>query len=337
MTIQKSFGSDNHSGVHPDVLAAIAKANLGHMPAYGADAVTASAVKLFQETFHKKAEVFFVFTGTAANTLSIRAACRPFEAVVATNIAHINEDECGAPEFITGNKLLTFPHVNGKLPLEVIDRLRIDYKDPHRVVPKLVSLTQATELGTVYDPEEIRAITKAAHARGLLVHMDGARLANAAMHLGLELHELTTDVGIDVLSFGGTKNGLLCAEAVVFLKDDLAQHFPFLRKQSMQLASKMRYLSSQFLPYLGEALWKVNAAQANSMAQRLNTKLKALPAARIPYPTQANEVFAILPEPWSTRLQARAPAYLWDAGSGLLRFVTSFDTTDADVDALFVD
>ncbi|RYZ56627.1 MAG: threonine aldolase [Proteobacteria bacterium] len=267
----------------------------------------------------------------------MRAACRPFEAVVATNIAHINEDECGAPEYITGNKLLTFPHANGKLPLDVIDRLRIDYKDPHRVVPKLISLTQATELGTVYNPEELKAITKAAHARGMLVHMDGARLANAAMHLGLELKELTTEVGIDVLSFGGTKNGLLCAEAVVFLKDDLAEHFPFLRKQSMQLASKMRYLSSQFLPYLGEGLWKENAAQANAMAQRLNGKLMALPGAVIPFATEANEVFAILPEPWATRLRERAPAYLWDAGSGLLRFVCSFDTTEADVDSLFVE
>jgi threonine aldolase len=335
MTMQKSFGSDNHSGVHPDVLAAIAKANIGHMPAYGGDAVTKSATKLFQDTFHNRAEVFFVFTGTAANTLSIRASCRPFEAVVATNIAHINEDECGAPEFITGNKLLTFPHVNGKLSLEVIDRLRIDYKDPHRVVPKLVSLTQATELGTVYKPDELRAITKAAHSRGMLVHMDGARLANAAMNLGLELKELTTDVGIDVLSFGGTKNGLLCAEAVVFLKEDLEQHFPFIRKQSMQLASKMRYLSSQFLPYLGDELWKKNAAQANAMAQRLNGRLKALPGAILPFPTEANEVFAVLPEPWSSRLREKAPAYLWDASSGLLRFVTSFDTTEADVDALF--
>lgn len=331
----KSFGSDNHSGVHPEILLAISMANEGHMPAYGGDRITAASIEQFRVTFKKDVEVFFVFTGTAANTLAIRACCRSFEAVVATAIAHINEDECGAPEFMTGSKILGFAHENGKLPVSVIEKIRMAPDDPHRVLPKLVSITQATELGTIYTADELRALTNAAHARGLLVHMDGARLVNAAAHLGVELSALTTDVGIDVLSFGGTKNGLLCAEAVVFFRKDLAEAFAFMRKQSMQLASKMRYLSSQFIPYLETDLWRKNALQANAMAIYLRRRLESIEGARCPWPTEANEVFAILPEPWLSYLQKTAPAYLWDASTGLLRFVCSFDTTETDVDRLF--
>lgn len=329
----KSFGSDNHSGVHPDILAAIHEANVGHQPAYGADAVTAKAKQLFQNTFGPDAEVFFVFTGTAANTLAIRGLCQPFEAVVATSCAHLNEDECGAPEFVAGNKILSFPPVEGKLSLDVIDRLKINPNDPHRVVPKLVTLTQATELGTVYSLNELKAITERAHARGLLVHMDGARLANAAVHLGCELGDVTTAVGVDALSFGGTKNGLLCAEALVFLKPNLSPSFAFMRKQSMQLASKMRYLSCQFIPYLQDQLWKKNATQANAMALYLRDRLLQLPGVEIPYPTQANEVFAVLPPAIGKHMQAQARAYAWDGN--LHRFVSSFDTTRHDVDDLF--
>ncbi len=329
----KSFGSDNHSGVHPDVLSAIQEANAGHQPAYGADAVTEKARQLFRQTFGSDAEVFFVFTGTAANTLAIRGLCRPFEAVVATSCAHLNEDECGAPEFISGNKILSFPPQNGKLNLECVDRLKINPGDPHRVVPRLVTLTQATELGTVYGLDELRALTERAHARGLLVHMDGARLANAAVHLGCELADVTTAVGIDALSFGGTKNGLLCAEALVFLKPQLAPNFAFIRKQSMQLASKMRYLSCQFIPYLEAQLWKRNASQANAMALYLRDRLSALPDCQIAYPTQANEVFAVLPPLLAKQMQEKARAYAWEGA--LHRFVCSFDTTQDDVDALF--
>lgn len=328
----KSFGSDNHSGVHPDVLTAIQEANIGHQPAYGGDAVTEKARELFRRSFGPDCEVFFVFTGTAANTLAIRGLCRPFEAVIATSCAHLNEDECGAPEFVAGNKILSFPPVDGKLSADVIDRLKINPNDPHRVVPKLVSLTQATEFGTVYDLSELRLITERAHARGLLVHMDGARLANAAVHLGCELADLTTAVGVDALSFGGTKNGLLCAEALVFLKPNLSPSFAFIRKQSMQLASKMRYLSCQFLPYLQDQLWKKNATQANAMALYLRERLSKVPGCELPYPTQANEVFALLPPALAKHMQEKARAYAWD---GLLhRFVCSFDTTKADVDAL---
>ncbi len=335
METTKSFGSDNHSGVHPDILLAIARANEGHAPAYGGDPLTKAAVEQFRATFKKKVEVFFVFTGTAANTLSIRSTCRSFDAVVATQIAHINEDECGAPEFITGSKILGFPHEQGKLPLAVIERLRILPSDPHRALPRLVSITQATEVGTVYSPDEIKALVHAAHGRGMLVHMDGARLANAAASLDLSLSELTTATGIDVLSFGGTKNGLLCAEAVVFFREDLADSFAFMRKQSMQLASKMRFLSSQFLPYLRDDLWLKNASHANSMALYLRRRLERISGAVFPYATEANEVFAILPPDWSSHLQTAAAAYLWESTSGLLRLVCSFDTTEADVDRLF--
>ena len=304
------------------------------MPAYGADEVTLRARDLVRKSFRNPlAEVYFVFTGTAANTLSIRASCRPFEAVIATDIAHINEDECGAPEYNTGSKILGFPANDGKLPLKVIEELTINPSDPHRVLPRLLSLTQATECGTVYTRAELRALTEAAHRRNLLVHMDGARLANAAVGLGCELHEITE--GVDVLSLGGTKNGLLCAEAVVFLKPELAEGFPFIRKQSMQLASKGRYLSSQFIPYFEDELWRENASQANSMALYLRELLqRAVPTAEFPYATEANEVFVIVPEAFALRLQKEGPAYLWDKPTGLLRLVCSFDTTREDIEGL---
>lgn len=329
----KSFGSDNHSGVHPSVLTAIQEANRGHQSAYGTDSVTEEARRVFKKTFGPDADVFFVFTGTAANTLAIRGLCRPFEAVVASSCAHLNEDECGAPEYISGNKILSFPPVEGKLTPTIIEGLKINPTDPHRVVPRLLTLTQATELGTVYSISELRALTELAHRRGLLVHMDGARLANAAVHLGCELGDLSTAVGIDALSFGGTKNGLLCAEALVFLKPGLSPSFPFIRKQSMQLASKMRYLSCQFLPYLEDQLWKRNAGQANAMALYLHERLRQLGGCEIPYPTQANEVFAKLPDSLGRHMQEKARAYAWD--NSLYRFVASFDTTREDVDALF--
>ena len=330
-----SFGSDNHAGVHLAVLEAIQAANKGHQPAYGADSITAEAEALIRKEFGAEVAVYFVFTGTAANTLAIRALCHSHEAVVAANTAHINEDECGAPEFITGNKLLTFPHADGKLPLQVIDALVINPDKPHRVLPRLVSITQATEVGTVYSISELKALISLAHARGLLVHMDGARLANAAVHLGCTLGEISTDLGVDALSLGGTKNGLLCAEALIFRSASHANRFPFLRKQSMQLASKMRYLSCQFIPYLRDGLWRDNARCANQTAMYLKSQLETrIPGVDLPYPTQANEVFARIPDPWRETLQKRAKAYNWEGN--LLRFVCSYDTTEHDVDRLFI-
>lgn len=333
--MKKSFGSDNQSGVHPAVLAAIDNANVGHEPAYGADSHSARARELFRAAFASDLEVFFVFTGTAANTLAIRAACASYEAVVATDIAHIHEDECGAPAWLGGHTVLTFPSEQGKFPLERIDQLRIRPGDPHRVQPRLLSLTQATECGTVYTPEELKALTARAHARGLLVHMDGARLANAAAYLGCSLAELTVRAGIDILSFGGTKNGLLAGEALVFFKPELAEAFPYYRKQAAQLASKMRFLACQFIPYLEEGLWRSNAQAANAMARYLRERLATVPGAEFPYPTEANEVFVRLSENERIKLMERSGAYVWEQTSGLLRLVTSFDTQRSDIDQLF--
>ncbi len=332
--VWKSFGSDNHAGVHPAVLKAIQEANVGHVPAYGNDPTSERAKEIIRaELGQPHAEIFFVFTGTAANTLSIRSACRPFEAVVATDIAHINEDECGAPEYNTGSKILGFPHVDGKLPLSVIENLTIEPKDSHRVLPKLVSITQATEMGTVYKPDEVRALADIAHKRGLYLHMDGARLSNAIVGAGTNTQDMLK--GVDVLSLGGTKNGLLCGEAVVFLNPELGERFAFIRKQSMQLLSKGRYLSCQFIPYFAEGIWRKNAEQANAMAKYLRSSLiKACPEAQFPYATEANEVFVILPDELSKRVQKEGPAYLWDKQTGLIRLVCSYDTEVSDIDNL---
>lgn len=334
MTGNISFGSDNHSGVHPKVLMAMSEANRGHHRAYGADAITDQAQQLFKETFGSLAETFFVFNGTAANTLAVRTICKSYEAVVVCDLAHLNTDECGAPEFVGGNKILSFPsrHQDGKLEPSVLETLEINPQNPHRVLPRMLSLTQATELGTVYSARELQALCEVAHRRNLLVHMDGARLANAAAHLGCELRELTTEVGVDVLSFGGTKNGLLCAEALVFLTPGLSQGFEFIRKQSMQLASKMRYLSAQFLPYLGDKLWQSNALKANQTAQYLRARLAEIPGVGFPLVTQANEVFVRAPLPLQAFLLDYGKAYLWD--HGLVRLVCSFDSTSEHVDSL---
>ncbi len=334
MTESISFGSDNHSGVHPTILMAINEANRGHHRAYGADAITDQARQLFKEIFGSQAETFFVFNGTAANTLAVQATCKSYEAVVVCDLAHLNTDECGAPEFIGGHKIISFtsPHQDGKLEPGILETLDVNPLNPHRVLPRLLSLTQATELGTIYSPVELQALCEVAHRRNMLVHMDGARLANAAAHLGCELRDLTTEVGIDVLSFGGTKNGLLCAEALVFLTPGLSEGFEFIRKQSMQLASKMRFLSCQFLPYLGDKLWRVNALKANQAAQYLRGRLGEIPGVGFPLLTQANEVFVRAPLPLQTFLMDYGKAYLWD--QGLVRLVCSFDSTAEHVDAM---
>ena len=333
MQTHLSFGSDNHSGVHPAVMLALAEANQGHTPAYGADPWTAKAKHLLKQCFGADSEIFFVFNGTAANTLAIRSLCQPYEAVFAASNAHIQEDECGAPEYICGNKILTVASEEGKLSLKALEQLQIDPGNPHRVLPRLVSITQATESGTVYTLSQLQDICDLAHKKGMLVHMDGARLANAAAFLGLELADCTSAVGIDALSFGGTKNGLLCAEALIFLKPGLAHRFDYLQKQSMQLASKMRFLSSQFIPYLEQKLWLTNAQNANSMAQYLRSRLSKLSSVHFPYPTQANEVFVRVNPTQAQHLYAEAAAYPWD--EGLVRLVCSFDTTKEAIDRLF--
>lgn len=328
----RSFASDNYAGVHPEVLAAIAAANGGHQTSYGDDAYTARLGEVVRDHFGSQAEVLPVFNGTAANVLSLQSMCHPWEAVICTDNAHAHMDEGGAPEKVAGLKLLTVPHVDGKLSPDLIDRQAWGFGDQHRAQPRVVSITQSTELGTVYTPEEIGAISEHAHAKGMLVHLDGARISIAAAALGLPLRAFTTDVGVDVLSYGGTKNGLLLGEAVVVLNPDAVRGLPFLRKGGMQLASKMRFLSAQLVALLEDDLWLRNARHARAMAARLEAAVRAA-GIDVVHPVQANAVFAAIPPDIADRLRERFFFYTWDETTGVVRLMTAFDTTEADVDA----
>jgi threonine aldolase len=328
----RGFASDNAATVHPEVLAAIARANVGHARGYGDDDYTPRVEALFAEQFGERATTFLVFNGTAANVLSLRAACRRWEAVICAQSSHLNVDECGAPEAIAGVKLLTAEAENGKLTPELVERLIARVGDEHAVQPRVVSLSQCTELGTVYSVPETRELAGVAHAHDLLVHVDGARLCNAAVAIGLPLAALTSEVGVDVLSFGGTKNGLLGAEAVVFLEPTLADGFQYVRKQSLQLASKMRFLAAQFDALLHDQLWLRCARHANAMAARLADAVAHIDGVTITRPVETNAVFAILPRAAIEALQQRFQFYTWDERRGEVRWMCSWDTTEEDVD-----
>ena len=334
----RAFASDNFSGAHPRILDAIAAANEGHATAYGDDRLTTSVRERFREHFGEEAEAFLVFNGTAANVLSLSALARPHEAVICAESAHLNMDECGAPERIAGVKLLTVRAPDGKLDPLALERFDARRGDQHAVQPRIVSISQATELGTVYAAGEVAALAEAAHERDMFLHVDGARLANAAVSLGVTLRALTTDAGVDVVSFGGTKNGLLLGDAVVFLRPALAEGFPYVRKQLAQLASKMRFLSAQFEALLGSDLWNLNAAHANAMAQRLAGAIAGVDGVEIVAPVQANAVFAALPAATIERLRDELPGdppfYVWDEERGTVRLMCSWDTTPEDVDGL---
>jgi threonine aldolase len=334
----RGFASDNNSGAHPDVIEAITAVNEGHVVAYGDDDYTAAAANRFRDHFGDDALPFFVFNGTGANVTAIDALTAPHEAVICTDVAHLNVDECGAPERITGIKLLTVANAGGKLTPDDVRRWEASRGDEHQVQPRVVSITQATELGTVYTVEETRAIADAAHALDMYLHVDGARLANAAVALDAELGEITTDAGADVISFGGTKNGLLLGEAVVFLRPGLSSDFLFTRKQLGQLASKMRFVAAQFDALLAGDLWRRNAAHANSMARRLADAVTAIDGVELAYPVEANGVFANLPAAAIDRLREALPAampfYVWDQEAGTVRLMCSWDTTPEDIDEL---
>ncbi|MEU5218683.1 low specificity L-threonine aldolase [Streptomyces sp. NPDC020807] len=329
----RGFASDNYAGVHPEILAAIALANEGHQVAYGEDQYTEHLQEVMRSHFGPTAEAFPVFNGTGANVTALQALTDRWGAVICAESAHINVDEGGAPERMGGLKLLTVPTPDGKLTPELIDRQAWGWEDEHRAMPQVVSITQNTELGTLYTVEEIRAIVEHAHAKGMKVHLDGARIANAAASLGVPLRAFTTDVGVDVLSYGGTKNGMLFGEAVVVLNPDAVSHMKHLRKLSMQLASKMRFLSVQLEALLAGDLWLRNARHGNAMAQRLATGVRDLDGVEILYPVQANAVFAVLPQEVSRRLQERFRFYFWDEAAGVVRWMCSFDTTEGDIDA----
>jgi threonine aldolase len=328
----RAFGSDNHAGAHPEVIDAIIAANDGHAPSYGADEWTARVDATFRDHFGPDARTFLVFNGTGANIASVDALTRPFEAVICAETAHMNVDECGAPERLTGTKLLAISTDHGKLSPSDLGRWESSRGDEHQVQPRMVSITQASELGTVYTLEETRAIADAAHALGMHVHVDGARLANAAAALERSLRDLTTEAGVDVVSFGGTKNGLLVGDAVVILNPDLGDTFAFTRKQLGQLASKMRFLAVQFEALLTSDLWLRNAAHANDMAARLATAVERVDGVEITHPVEANAVFARLPRPAIDRLLSELFFYVWDEADDEVRWMCSWDTTADDVD-----
>lgn len=335
----RSFASDNYAGTHPEVLAALADANRGHQVAYGADVYTARLTEVMRDHFGGQTEVFPVFNGTGANVTALTSMLPRWGAVVAASTAHINTDENGAPERIGGLKLLTVDTPDGKLTPELIDRQAWGWGDEHRAQPLAVSITQTTELGTLYTVDEIRAITEHAHAKGMTVHMDGARIANAAAALGVPLRDFTTDAGVDILSFGGTKNGALFGEAVVTLDPTVANGLIYLRKVNMQLASKMRFVSAQLLALFEDDLYLRSASHANTMATRLRGTLEreigdgTISGLGFSQPTQANAVFALIAKEAADRIRERVHFYDWNRAAGEVRWMTAFDTTQDDVDA----
>jgi threonine aldolase len=335
----RGFASDNYSGIHPDVLSAIAAANGGHQVAYGEDAYTERLQQVFAEHFGEGVEAFPVFNGTGANVVGLQSMLPRWGAVIAASSAHINVDEGGAPERVAGIKLLTVPSDDGKLTPDLIDREAWGWGDEHRAQPLVVSITQSTELGTLYSVDEITAIADHAHSLGMTLHMDGARISNAAASLGLPLRAFTRDAGVDVLSFGGTKNGAMLGEAVVVLNSEASAGLTFLRKLNMQLSSKMRFVSAQLIALLDGDLWLRNAAHSNAMAQRLRAGVEdgitsgSITGVAFTQPTQSNGVFATLPAGVADRLRESFRFYDWDASKNEVRWMCSFDTTEADVDA----
>jgi threonine aldolase len=332
-TRPRGFASDNSAGVHPSVLTAIAAVNEGHVLAYGHDPYTQEIERRVGAQFGERARAFFVFNGSAANVLSLRAACRPWQGAICADSAHVNVDECGAPESVGGVKLLTVPTPDGKLTPELAER-RIDrIGEEHVVQPRVLTVSQSTELGTLYQPDELRALAEFAHGHGLVLHVDGSRLTNAAAALGVSLGEASTVLGADIVSFGGTKNGLLGGEAVVFAEPELAEDFLYLRKLTLQLASKMRFVAAQFDAYLTDDLWHRNAAHANAMAARLQAAVAGIEGVRITRAVQANVVFATLPAEAIGPLQDEFSFYTWDERADEVRWMCSWDTSTSDVDA----
>ncbi len=329
----RGFASDNYAGAHPEVLAAIAAANGGHQIAYGEDVYTAELQNVVRQHFGGQAEAFPVFNGTGANVIGLQSMLPRWGAVVCSTTAHIHTDENAAPERVAGLKLLTVPTPDGKLTPELIDLEAWGWGDEHRAQPLAVSITQTTELGTAYTADEIAAIADHVHERGMKLHLDGSRISNAAASLGLPLRAFTTDAGVDVVSLGGTKNGLLFGEAVVVLNPAAVDGIPFLRKLDMQLASKMRFVSAQLIALYGGDLWLRSASHANAMAQRLRQAVASLPGVTLTQETQANAVFAIVPPGVADRLRESFRFYDWNPATGEVRWMCAFDTTEADIDA----
>ena len=328
---KRSFASDNNAGVHPEMIEAIRAANDGHVIAYGNDPFTARAIKLFQKHFGRDVAVYFVFGGTGANVLGLKAVTKPHHAILCAETAHVNVDECGAPEKFTGCKLISVPTPDGKLRVEQIKPLLHGIGVEHYAQPRVISVSQATEMGTVYTKKELKSLGDFAHDHDLLLHVDGARLANAAVSLNASLKELTADAGVDVLSFGGTKNGMMYGEAVIFFDKSMGADFKYIRKQGMHLASKMRFISAQFEALLSGDLWRRSAAHSNRMAQLVASELTKVPQIQLTQPVEANGIFVLIPRKYVPQLQKKYFFYVWDEEISEVRLMASFDTTEDDV------
>ncbi len=325
------FASDNGSGIHPQILDAIVAANQGHVKGYGYDSYTAQAEAAFKAQFGNDIDVFFVYSGTGANVLALESCIRSYEAVICSDMAHIYTDEAGAPERFLQAKLMTIPSVNGKITPEQVLPILVGRGVEHHVQPKVISLTQSTEYGTVYSAAELKAFGDLARAENLYLHVDGARISNAVVATGISARELIRDAGVDVMSFGGTKNGMMMGEAIVFFNKDLARNFLYRRKQGMQLASKMRFISAQFSAFFHNDLWLQTATHANAMAQKLESGLRSFGKITITQPVQVNAVFAIFPTGVAELLQQEFPFYVWNEHTNEVRLMCSFDTTLDDI------
>jgi len=331
MLVNTMFGSDNHSGMHPDILQAIEKANSGFTVAYGEDPYTQRAIQLFKQHFGEHIDVFFLYNGTATNILGLKAVTHSFNSIICAETAHLNVHECCGPENFLGCKLLTIKTPDGKLTSDLVLPYLTGFEDPHVAQPKVISITQPTELGTLYSLQELKNVAKLAHAHNMLLHMDGARLSNAAAALNVTFKQLTKETGVDLVSFGGTKNGMMFGEAVIFCNTQYSQNFQYIRKQGMQLASKMRFISAQFEAFLSNDLWLCNARHANAMAQLLAKKLRRIPQIKITQKVQANAVFVKIPPSLISPLRKHYFFHIFDEQYSVARLMCSFNTTKKDV------
>lgn len=332
-----SFGSDNHSGAAPEIMQAISNANIDFAIAYGEDPYTKEAEEIFKRDFGPDTEVFFVFNGTGANILALNALTNSYNSIICADSAHINVDECGAPEKLTGCKLVAVPTVDGKVSVESVKRELKGFGFQHHSQPKVLSISQPTELGTLYTPKEIKALADLMHEHDGYLHVDGSRISNAAAALNMKIREFTSDLGVDALSFGGTKNGMLIGEAVVFFKKEPANNFLYMRKQAAQLFSKNRYIAAQFTEFLKDGLNIRLAAHSNSMAKYLASEVNKLPAVKISRPVETNGVFAILDKEVTEQLTKKHFFYIWDEETGEVRWMCSWNTTKENIDEFIKD
>jgi len=329
--VRRGFASDNNAGIHPDILNEIISANVGHVTGYGSDIYTEKAQNVFKEQLGNTAEIFFVFTGTAANVLSLTSITRSWNSVITASTAHLEQDECGAPEKFTGAKVLTVESPDGKINPKLIEKHMHGIDFEHHSQPKVISIAQTTEMGTVYTVKEIKEIAGFAHSNNMFLHVDGARLSNAAVYLGLPFKAFTTDAGVDVLSFGGTKNGMMFGEAICFLKPGLSNDFKYIRKQGMQLASKMRFISAQYNAYFRNDLWKKCASHSNAMAKKMAEKLQRIKDVKITQPVQSNGIFIVIPAEVAERMRKHYFFYPWNDNISEYRLMTSWDTEEEDI------